>query len=186
MRGYRSLVGRSELVGGHELVGSSRIVGREESLDELFGGRRIVGNAPGQGMGPDAEAQLRMRGATAVVDDDPTRSRRLPVGFPSTAVLKTGGTATVSVQPQVLYRAERLIIPSSIAVGLNITDIKVGNRSQTAAANPIPAECFTEIGWGVDMTLDTADVSQFLSLLLTNTTGADVTFVALFLGRAVE
>jgi len=179
MRGYRSLVGRRDLVGRTELVGG------EDSLDDLFSGRRIVGGE-GDNLGRGAEQELRMRGATAVVDEPPTRSRRLPVGFPSTVVAAGGGTATASVQPQILYRAERLIIPSSIAVGVLINDIKVGNRSQLAAANPMPAEAFTEKGWGVDMTLDTADVSQFLSLLLLNTTGAPVTFVALFLGRAVE
>lgn len=180
MRGYRSLVGRRDLVGRTELVGG------EDSLDDLFSGRRIVGADPGDNLGAGAEQELRMRGATAVVDEPPTRSRRLPVGFPSTAVAAAGGTATASVQPQILYRAERLIVPSSLATGLLINDIKVGNRSQTAAANPIPAEAFTEKGWGVDMTLDTADVSQFISLLLQNTTGATITFVALFLGRAVE
>jgi hypothetical protein len=130
--------------------------------------------------------ELRMRGATAVVNDPPTRSRRLPVGFPSTVVAGTGGTATASVQPQILFRGERLVIPRTIAVGLLISDIKVGNRSQLAVANPLPAECYTEQAWGTDMHLDTADVSQFLSVLLLNPSLAAITFNALCIGRAVE
>jgi hypothetical protein len=171
-------------VGRRDLVGRTELVGGEDSLDDLFSGRRIVGGE--DGLGAVAEQELRMRGATAVVDEPPTRSRRLPVGFPSTVVALGGGIATVNTQPQILYRGERLIIPSSIAVGLLINDIKIGNRSQLAAANPMPAEAWTEKGWGVDMTLDTADVSQFISLLLQNTTGANITFVGMFLGRAVE
>lgn len=133
-----------------------------------------------------AMRELRMRGATAVVDVPPTRSRRLPVGFPTTVVAPAGGTATANVQPQILYRGERFVIPRTIAVGLLISDIKVGNRSQLAAANTLPAECYTEEAWGTDMHLDTADVSQFISILLLNPTLAAITFNALLIGRAVE
>jgi hypothetical protein len=133
-----------------------------------------------------AMRELRMRGATAVVDVPPTRSRTLPVGFPTTVVAPAGGTATANVQPQILYRAERLIIPRTVAVGLLINDVKVGNRSQLAVANPLPAECYTEEAWGTDMMLDTADVSQFISILLLNPTLAAITLNAVFIGRAVE
>ena len=124
--------------------------------------------------------------ATMVEDNAPTKSRRYPLGFPTTVIAASGGTAVASAQPQILFRSERLIVPSDFAGALLITDIKVGKNSQLAAANPLPARAFTEFGWGVDLYLDTADISQFVTLNLTNNGGQQCTFNALIIGRSAE
>lgn len=147
-----------------------------------FGAIDLVGAQYG---GPSA-AELAARNATGVVDLVPTKSRKYPLGFPTTAIAASGGTGAISAQPQIPFRGERLIIPSDFAGALLITDLKVGKNSQLAAANPLPARAFTEQGWGVDLHLDTADVAQFVTLNLTNNASAIVTFNAVINGRAVE
>jgi len=167
------------------------IIGRTPAYtnhDDVFGAADIIGRLiVGAGGDPHdpATRELAMKHASALVDLAPTKSRRYPLGFPTTAVT-AGLTAVASAQPQIPFRGERLIVPSDFAGGLLITDIKVGKNSQLAAANPLPARAFTEFGWGVDLHLDTADISQFVTLNLTNTSQHDITFNAVILGRAVE
>lgn len=171
--------------------GAHRNLVGANALRNLFGGVDLVGRRELVVGGADAPAaqealrQLAMHNATAVVDLEPTKSRRYPLGFPTTTV-SANSTATVSGQPQIPFRGERLIIPSDFAGSLLINDIKVGKNSQLAAANPLPGRAFTEFGWGTDMHLDTADVSQFVQLALENTSDHSLSFNGLILGRAVE
>lgn len=153
---------------------------------DLIGAREIIIGALEQSpAGQAALQQLAMRNATSLVDLEPTKSRRYPLGFPVTTI-SASSTGVVSAQPQIPFRGERLIVPSDFAGDLDITDVKVGKNSQLAAANPLPARAFTEFGWGVDLHLDTADISQFVTLNLTNTSAADIRFTAVLIGRAVE
>jgi len=78
------------------------------------------------------------------------------------------------------------VIPSDIAGALLVNDLKVGKNSQFATQGPVPARVYSEFGVGVDMNLDTAQISQQISLNVTNTSGAAVTFNAAILGTAVE
>jgi len=176
-RGYRTLVGRTNLVG---YQGSS--------LDDAFSGRVVVG-AEAQAMAQNQaamERRLAEKHATAVVDTVPNKSRRWPFGFPAMPAAPAGGTIVTSAQPQCLFRGERLVFPSDIAGGLDITDLKVGKTSQFAVQNPIPARAYSEMAWGVDLYLDTADVSMFVTLNVTNNSLAQIQVKAMLLGRAVE
>jgi len=129
--------------------------------------------------------QLAARHASAVVPRPVTKSREYPVGFPTT-VIAAGATVNIFLQPQVPFRGRRLIVPSDIAGALLINDLKVGKNSQFATQGPVPARVYSEFGVGVDMNLDTAQISQQISLNVTNTSGAAVTFNAAILGTAVE
>jgi hypothetical protein len=129
--------------------------------------------------------QLAARHAAAVVPRPVTKSREYPVGFPTTTI-PAGATVSIFLQPQVPFRGRRLIVPSDIAGALLINDLKVGKNSQFATSGPVPARVYSEFGVGVDMNLDTAQISQQISLNVTNTSGAAVTFNAALLGTAVE
>lgn len=172
MRGYRDLVGRTDLVGGYG------------EADGLFGADLVVG-APLTAQQSAAMQQLALRNSTGVVETPPTRSRRWPLGFPNTSIAATNGTGSPSAQPQILFRGERLVIPSDFAGDLFLTNITVGQASQFAASNPVPCRAFTEYGWGVDLYLDTADVSQLITLNLTNTSSHAISFYGVILGRSV-
>lgn len=163
MPGYR---GYRDLVGGVDLIGGDLVVGADAAQAA-------------------AMQQLEMRNATGVVNNPPTRSRRWPLGFPNTSISGSNGTGSPAAQPQVLFRGERLVIPSDFAGDLVLTSLVVGQASQLAASNPVPGRAYSEYGWGVDMYLDTADVSQFITLGLTNTSGHTISFYGVIFGRSV-
>ena len=129
--------------------------------------------------------QLAARHAAAVMPRPITKGREYPLGFPTT-VLAAGSTTNVSTQPQVPFRGRRLIVPSDIAGSILINDLKIGKNSMFAASGPVPARTFTEFGVGVDLNLDTAQISQQISLNITNTSGASLNFNATLIGTAVE
>jgi len=131
------------------------------------------------------QQQLAARHAAMVVPRQATKSREYPLGFPTTTI-KAGTTTTVSAQPQVPFRGRRLVIPSDIAGSVLINDVKVGKNSMFPTSNPVPGRTFTELGVGVDLNLDTAQISQLVSLNVSNTSLADITFNAALIGTAVE
>lgn len=126
-----------------------------------------------------------LRGGVTVRQAGPQRARQFPLGFPTTA-LSASSSATITAQTQVVFRPRRLIIPSDIAGSLLVNDLKVGKNSMFPSADPIPARVFTETAVGVDLQLDTAQVSQLISLSIENTSGASVTFNAAVIGDALE
>lgn len=171
-----------DIIGADLAFGAEDIVGGYSELDALFSGARyplvVGGNEAG------LEQQLAAKHAAMVVRRQPTKAREFPLGFPTTTVA-AAASATVQTQPQVAFRGRRLIIPSDIAGSVLISDLKVGQASQFTSSNPVPGRCFTELGVGVDMNLDTAQISQFISLSITNTSGAQISFNAAIIGTSV-
>jgi len=102
-----------------------------------------------------------------------------PVGFPTTHV-RVGLSTVCSAQPQIPFRVRRVVIPARIAPYLLVTDVKVGKNSLFAAANPIPAEIFALVG--PDLFDDVTDVSQYITLNLTNIGMNDLIFNGCALG----
>lgn len=171
------------MYGNHQpIVGAADIIGGSPQLQALFAGLAPIVGAENAA---NAVAQLAMKNGSALVDLEPTKSRRYPLGFPTTTV-NAAATASVTAAPQVPFRSERFIIPSDFAGGMLLTDIKVGKNSQLVAANPLPCRAFTEQGWGTDLHCDTADIAQQVALNLSNTSSHNTVFNALVLGRAVE
>jgi len=142
-------------------------------FEDIIGAEDIIGT------------QLAARHSAMVVPRQVTKAREYPLGFPTTAV-GAGASATINAQPQVPFRGRRLIIPSDIAGAFLINDLKVGKNSMFPTSNPVPARAFTELGVGTDLNLDTAQISQLVSLSVTNTSGAALNFNAALIGTAVE
>jgi len=164
-------------------MGGRSLVLGEDQLHTIMGLVDLVG--AGQASSSDAKnaiaQQVMARGAAVVNETDPQKARRWPLGFTPTTI--TAGTvATLSTQPQILFRPERLVIPSDFAGGLSISAIIVGQASQLAAQAQLPARTYTEFGVGVDMHLDTADISQFVQLGLSNNSSHDIAFYGQFIG----
>jgi hypothetical protein len=120
-----------------------------------------------------------------VIERPDTSTREWALGF--FAVIGEGATVAVTSQPQVLFRGERLVIPSTIAAfgGLAVVDIKVGNRSQLLSSQPIPAQVFEEFAVGVRLSLDTAQVAQDVTLLMKDLSGVGGTFTGALVGTAM-
>ena len=104
---------------------------------------------------------------------------------PSTSVAGTS-SANINVQPQVIFRPERLVVPSNLAVDFLITDIKVGKNSQLVSTGALPAVMFTEQAFGVRLKMDTAQISMFVTVSVTNQNPAARNFQGGLVGPAVE
>ena len=151
-------------LGTTELVGDS---GYDDDVGEIGAKRRHRGGGGGFQLG-----QRKL-----------TRARRMAIGFGPT-VFTTGLTADVTTRPQVVFRPERLFIPSSIAFDFRVIDVRIGQRSQLVAAGALPGAIFSEVSVDVFTHWDTAEVGNEVVLTVTNTAAASRTFEAAMLGGA--
>lgn len=188
---FDDIIGSADLAFGNR-TGAEDIIGGYNELDALFSGRRGPMVVTGADFPADASAastalaqQLAGRHAAMVVPRGVTKAREYPLGFPTTTIAALAN-AVLQTQPQVPFRGRRLVIPSDIAGAILVNDIKVGKNSMFPTSNPVPGRMFTEVGVGVDLNLDTAQISQIVSLNVTNTSGAAVIFNAGLIGTAVE
>jgi hypothetical protein len=146
----------------------------------------IMGDDPMAGAQAAMVQQMLARNSVLTQEQDPTKAREYPLGFVSAAAVAAGASVDIIAQPQVVFRGERLIVPSDIAGGFVIDDIKVGKNSQFASSGAVPARTFDEQGVGVRLRLDTAQISQQIVLSVTNIGGAPAIFRATLIGTAVE
>jgi len=105
---------------------------------------------------------------------------------PSPPIMPGVGAIDIVSRPQICFRGERLVIPSTIAQHFSIIDIKVGNRSQLANSTALPAMTFCENAIGVRLALDTAVVAQDIALVVENDSRDEQTFTAALIGTAIQ
>lgn len=160
------------LLGDWDLIGEDEIIGADVTIDQQAKDR--------------IAAEIAARGGVLVKEVKPTKSRLFPIGFTSDGVIPATASAVIITRPQVLFKGIRLSVPSDIAGDFTIDDIKVGKNSMFAAESSLPARCMQEDAWGVYMHLDTAQISQDVSLAVTNISGADRVFRAMILGKVAE
>jgi hypothetical protein len=115
----------------------------------------------------------------------PRNSREYALGLGSTSV-QGNSSANINVQPQVIFRPERLVVPSNLAVDFLLTDIKVGKNSQLVSTGAIPAVVFTETAFGVRLKMDTCQIAMFVTISVTNQNPAARNFQGAIIGPAVE
>jgi hypothetical protein len=145
----------------------------------------IIGAAQAAGA-RKALAAVKAKKGMAVVENSPSRRRRMPLGFVPTTVVASG-SATIPGAPQNIYRTERLMIPSDIAFDLGVTDMKVGNQSQFVQTTEVPAVLFSEVAINTGVEFDTAEVGNQISLAVRNKdTVNDVVFTAAAVGTVAK
>jgi hypothetical protein len=179
-------MGRSDQIGyysselmGEDFVGDDMIEGAE-----LVAGADILGAAYPPGMNA-AIAQRKVAEGALVKNVGLTKAREYILGFDSTAV--PGSTsANITKRPQVIFRPERVVIPSSVGVDFQVVDIKVGKNSQFSASGEVPAVVFAETSFGVRLKMDTCQVSMDVTISVRNTNAAQRNFTAAIIGPAVE
>jgi hypothetical protein len=128
--------------------------------------------------------KLQQHGA-AVTPRQNQKARRYPCPLPAT-VVAGGASATISTQPQALYRPERFVIAASLAPSFVVTDIKVGNVSQLPNTGDIPGELFAQNGVDCQVEFDTVNPAINLLVVVTNITGGALTFRGAFIGTNVQ
>jgi len=161
------------------------IVSGDDDLDMLLAA--ASGAELPAGVDPKIAEALMKRGALMVREQGFTKAREYPLGFDSGATIAAGASANLTTQPQVVFRTERLIVPSDIGGSFVVDDLVVGKNSQFAATNvAVPARVFDERAVGVRLKGDTAQVSQNVGLSVTNISGAAIRFRACVIGSVVE
>lgn len=181
--------------GGYE--GIMEIMGEDGSGDDAgaqFVGEGLEGDDSSMGASKrkqhssQAKADLlrkRIAAGALLRTLPPRSSREFIIGLGSTS-LPALSSANISVQPQVIFRPERIVIPSNIAADFLITDVKVGKNSQLVSPGAIPAVVFVENAFGVRLKMDTAQIAQFITVSVTNQNGAARNFQGAIIGPAVE
>lgn len=184
---FHDIIGAEDIVGAELALGATH---RYDPLDSVFGAYRnpvfgyqtVVGAADQNAV----ETALASRNSAMVVPRQVTKAREYPLGFPL-VTLDANETQTVSTQPQVPFRGRRLVISSDNAGSLVLLDLKVGKNSMFPSSNPVPARAFQETGVGVDLNLDTAQISQFVSITLQNISADPLPDISMcIIGTAVE
>ena len=159
----------------------------DDSGDDILGAilaKRNKGNARKQAMARDM-LRRRVAAGSLLRSVSPRSSREYALGLGSTSVAGSS-SANINVQPQVIFRPERLVVPSNIAVDFLITDIKVGKNSQLVSTGALPAVMFTENAFGVRLKMDTAQISMFVTISVTNQNASARNFQGGLVGPAVE
>lgn len=173
--GYGSVGGPDDIVGGapYDIVGAQlqSIIGSMSPSDKAALAASLQ------------QARQIDPHAAGVVPRTRDKRRRLIMG-PDPVVVATGDSEDVALQPQQLFRTERLIIPSEIAPFFRIDDIRVGNRSQLVTTGALPASAFSEVAIDAYVEFDTADIGNIITLTVTNTDDEDQTFLCMLLGTA--
>jgi hypothetical protein len=175
---------RADIVGayGHEIIGDE--VWGDDEAGDMFVGDEFVGQAVPAARAA-ALAQRRVQEGAILKDVSPTKAREYILGFDSTAV--PGSTsANITKRPQVIFRPERVVIPSAVGVDFQVVDIKVGKNSQFSASGEVPAVVFAETSFGVRLKMDTCQVSMDVTISVRNTNAAARNFTAAIIGPAVE
>lgn len=186
---YDIVAGEDNLI-GDELIGWEDIVGGSDDLsDALLGGAaqvpRIAANSRA------AQLALALKAAQAkklVRTRGPTKSRQYVLGFAS-ASLAAAGTETITRRPQVPFKGRRITVADMSTGGpdaFTITDIRVGKNSQLVTTDAIPAAMFSAEAFGVDLDLDTCQVTMDFSIAVSNISSAAATFRAGVVGDAIE
>jgi hypothetical protein len=171
---------RNALSGDYEILGDDVDFIGDDAL--MLGEEMSVDPSVRQ----QAAAKILGRNALLLKETKPTKSRVFPLGFESDGPIAPGASVVIVSRPQVLFRGERLVIPSDIAGDFVVDDVKVGKDSQFVAEGSIPGRVLQENARDVAFQLDTAQISQDVSISITNISGAARTFRAALIGRAAE
>jgi len=166
-----SVSGDAELIAG---LGNTEIVGAQHPA-----ARKAVA------LRKAALRKIAMRNAGAVVQTGLDRRRRYPLGFVPT-VVAAATSALIPSAPQNLFRPERLVIPSDIAFDIGVVDIKVGNQSQLVQSVEVPGALFSEVAIDTNVTFDTAEVGNQVSVQARNKTLAAIEFTAGLIGTIAK
>lgn len=179
---------RNMLVGKYNIMGSEmqRLIG--DAVDEVLAisGADDGGVDISDAVKQQAVATILARKGLVLREEQPTHSRVFPLGFESSTTILAGASATITSRPQVIFKGQRLVVPSDVAGTFVLDDVKVGKDSQFVAEGSIPARVLQENAVDVAFELDTAQISQDISISVTNIGGAPAVFRAALIGQAAE
>ncbi len=135
------------------------------------------GGVPGYGVSGSSD--------TPVSFAMPTTYRKYPIGFDSTADIANGAVLTVTTQIQVPFRGLRLVFDPQNAYTWFLQQLLTGIQVQQPALVNMPGAAFLPESL-VPLELDTAQVGNFLSLVMQNRSTGGQRFKAGMIGDVVK
>lgn len=185
-----------DLSGEDEDISAGMALAMGDEMADLMSaaaGARRRRRARGRGRGgiPQSVARLAAaerlaRSGALVQQRSPNRPREYVLGFDSVAAIAAGALFVAQNTPQIVFRPERLIIPSDIGGLFNIVNIVIGKNPALAALGSVPARTFSELGVGVRLQCDTVQPGMSIFIQIQNISLAPARFTAAFIGSAVE
>lgn len=166
-------VSGEEIIGATaEIIGDMGAIGDE--LDDVL--NSVISGNPPSGLSVSRVAQLsnKMRmlrnidpNAVMTRNVSPNKRRYWHAPFPTTAFAAAALTG-LQMNPQELFRAERLFVPSNLANDYNITNLQVGQKNQLLTPGEINCSVFSEVAVRSFLNLDTANIGNIIILSLRN------------------
>jgi hypothetical protein len=153
-----------EIVGyvGDSFVGDTEIVGANYVGDADIDHLLAMGAA---GTHPHAGARV----STVKAQQGLWKKHYLPLNLTSGTTVAAGASGVLQNNPQRLFKPSRLVIPSDVAGLFSVQNIFVGVKPQLVATGSMPARLFSEQSFDTEFEGDTAQISQAISVQVTNT-----------------
>ncbi len=183
-------------MGDYELMGydDDELMGDDDDdellgddLDELMGDDELLGDDfyGNELMGARRRRRRKRRGKRKLRRRGYSRERGLVLGF-GTQTIAANTTVDFTANPQVPFRAKRIIIQGTSITQLDVEDIKIGKNSMLTSAQAFPASGFAGGTFDQAIKFDTAVPGIEITVTLTDQSGlANVTTVGMF-GVAAE
>lgn len=155
---------------GGEALGDdySEIFGDDDEFgdDAEFGGDEILGGPPRRKSLARRVAGARQAGGVYVGKADPSSMREQPLPFSRS--FTTGENFTIQVQPQRMFRPERLTFASVTAAFFTVSDVSIAQEPQFVAPGVTLAQLFSEVSVGMRLRGKTANLGAIISINATN------------------
>lgn len=135
-------------------------------------------------VGAQIGAPRQLAGGIRIASHQPEHDRMQVLPLSSPAAIAATTQSTVQNQPQQVFRPERLVTDGN--VNFTIQDFKIGTISQFLAPGSVPSALFAPTAFGVRLKGDTAQISMFVSVLVTNTSAGPLSFNAAAVGPSVR
>lgn len=150
-------IGDEELVGDEELISGADYVGEDPDIAHLLAmGASAARHTPGK------------RVATVNARQGLWKRHYLPLNLTSGTTVAAAGTGVLQNNPQRLFKPSRLVIPSDVAGLFSVLNIFIGVKPQLVATGGMPARLFSETSFDSGFEGDTAQISQAVSVQVTN------------------
>lgn len=169
---------------GGEALGDdySEIFGDDEH-DELAGDDEILGGPPAKKGLARRVAAARSAGGVFVGSREPSAMREQPLPF--SRAYSAAENHTIQVQPQRMFRPERLVFASLTALYFTISDVSIAQEPQFVAPGATLAQLFSEVAVGMRLRGKTANLGAIISINATNIDASARTLYGTIVGTVV-
>jgi len=200
------LIGQEEIVGYDEIVGAYdddddddddddvgavirragqklALAGRQPTQKRLL--MQVAKDARRQRVVHDDIQAMRRQNAVGVASRRPSRWMELPAGLASVGTIAAGGNQTIVITAPLLWKPDRLFIPSNLGGNFTLDVLQVALQSWMLTAAPINCGIFGQDATNNEFRLDTLQIGQQLVMRFTNISGAPLALSGVWKGKVL-